>query len=218
MQFGFGVSKISEQYKVICINTFPKSDSHYVYTLRTGTWRRLEAGTASGFEFHSVGCIACNGNLHWIVVDSSHIKWICSLDLETERFSIFSLPNAGIGKGELCVLKDCLCYCYTRCYEIVIWMMKEYQVDESWIMEYKMNTFDLCIDWHYKSVEVIKIFKDTDILFLRDENRLCHYSNKTKTLQQVDMFENAYEIGHSLVFTPSLFSLKKFGFKNVIMF
>ncbi|XP_042033557.1 putative F-box protein At3g16210 [Salvia splendens] len=224
MRFGFGVSEISQQYKVIGINSFPKSDLHYVYTLGTGTWRRLEAGKVSGFVFESVGCTICNGNLHWIVVDSSRIQWICSFDLETEHFSIFSLPLAGIRNGELSVLSDCLCYSYynKRQDEILIWMMKEYQVNESWTVEYKMSTASFDGHYtlvHYTLVKAIKFFKDGDVLMLLDHSILVYYSNKTRTLQQVNMLKDADENkGYPRIFNPSLLSLKSFGFENVISF
>ncbi|XP_042032201.1 F-box protein At3g07870-like [Salvia splendens] len=222
MRFGFGVSEISGQYKVVCINSFPKSNLHYVYTLGTGTWRRLEGGRISGFEFYPVGCTVCNGNLHWIVVDSSHMQWICGFDLETERFSVFSLPLVGISEGELSVLRDCLCYSYyNECQdEILIWMMKKYQVNESWTIEYKMSTTTFGTSFYrYTPVEAIKLFKDGDVLMLLARSSLFYYSNRTRTLQQVDMLKDANEKkGYPLIFNPSLLSLKNFGFENVISF
>ncbi|XP_042031606.1 F-box protein CPR1-like [Salvia splendens] len=193
---------------------------HRVYTLGTGTWRRVEAGAASGFKFFGQN-IVCNGNLHWIVFDLSHNIWICGFDVETECFRIFSVPPGGDRGGDLSVLKDCLCYSYAHDNEVVIWMMKEYQVEDSWTIEYKLRTisFGFDFDLDYICVHPTKHFKDGDILMLLDETDLVYYSNKIRTFQRVGIFKDA-AAGYltALIFTPSLFSLKNFGFENVISF
>ena len=230
--FGFGVSKISGQYKVVCINA--DTDFHYVYTLGTGTWRRVAAGAASGLGFYTAAHIVCNGNIHWTgAYYSPHALRICGFDLENECFSNFAAPPPpppvnGRSRltGELSTLRDCLCYSYTWEDEIVVWSMKEYHVEESWTILYKMssNGFDFdrasVFGWNYMCVKPIKLFKDGDVLMLLAKKRLIYYSNKTRTIQQVGMFEDAAAKDYvsALIFTPSLFSFKNFGFKNVISF
>ncbi|XP_047959468.1 F-box protein At3g07870-like isoform X2 [Salvia hispanica] len=189
--------------------------------LYPGTWRRVEAGAASGFVFHDQS-IECNGNIHWRVFDLCGDMWICGFDVETESFRIFSIPPVGDGYRDwyLCVLRDCLCYCYPHENEIVIWMMKEYQVEDSWTIEYKLSTmFDINFNLDHLYVHLIKHFKDGDILMMLDEYDLIYYSNKTRTLQQVGMFrDGSAGLIRPLIFTPSLISLKNFGFENVISF
>ena len=74
-KFVFGVSKISAQYKVVCINADNRFDSHYVYTLGTDKWRRVVAGAASGFRFWGQPFL-CNHNLHWTVSDSITVRFV----------------------------------------------------------------------------------------------------------------------------------------------
>ncbi|XP_047961883.1 F-box protein At3g07870-like [Salvia hispanica] len=223
LSFGFGLSKISGQYKVVCINTF--SGSHHVYTLGTGTWRRLEDGAPSGFNLPSITAqSALNGNPHWTLRDPKQRMWICGFDVETECFSIFSTPPPIDGRGrlngKLAALRDCLCYSYTWDDEIVIWLMKEYQVEESWTIEYKLSTTRFGFDkTKILYVIPIKIFKDGDILMLMNSNQLIYYSNKTRTTQKIDMFKDASKkCTFALIFTPSLLSLESFGIKNVLSF
>ncbi|XP_047961892.1 F-box protein At3g07870-like [Salvia hispanica] len=219
LQFGFGVSKISRKYKVIWIN----SDFHCVYTLGRGTWRRVEADPASVYSLLG-RAISCNHNLHWTAYDSRNNIWtFCSFDVETECFDIFSYPPTGDRSGSLSVLRDCLCYSYyARNNEIVIWMMKEYQVDESWTVEYKMSTAGLDIsnfNTRYMHVAAIKLFKDGDVLMMLDHSILVYYSNKTRTLRRVNMLKDAdAKKGYAQIFNPSLLSLKSLGLKNVILF
>ncbi|XP_042032218.1 F-box/LRR-repeat/kelch-repeat protein At1g09650-like [Salvia splendens] len=229
LQLGFGVSKISGQYKVVWINPETGSDFHCVYTLGTGTWRRVQAGAASGFQFCGHP-ILCNDNLHWQVLlyDSTNFIWaFCGFDVETECFSIFPFPfPMGDGSGYLSVLRDYLCYsCYAHDDEIVngeivIWMMKEYLVVESWTIEYKIsiNELDLSFCRRYVFVEAIKLFRDGDVLMLVDRSILVYYSNKTRTLQQFDKYQDADAkvYNTAVIFYPSLLSLKNFGFENVI--
>ncbi|KAL1533719.1 soyasapogenol B glucuronide galactosyltransferase [Salvia divinorum] len=184
-----------------------------------GTWRHVEAGAASGFIFCGQP-IVCSDNLHWTELDSSENIRICGFDVETEYFSIFSFPPMGYGFGDLSVLRGCLCVSYILGDDFVIWLMKEYQVEESWTIEYKLSTIGYDFDWVYLRVEPIKLFKDGDILMLLDENSLIYYSNKTRTFQEVGMFKDldVKDYIDALIFNPSLFSLKKFGFENVISF
>ncbi|KAL1533742.1 F-box protein CPR1-like [Salvia divinorum] len=196
--------------------------SHHVYTLGTRTWRPVEAGAASGYEFVLDGHIVCNGNFHWSSYDSTGRRQIfCGFDFETECFSIFSPPPPPHGVvvcGELNVLRDCLCYSYRLDDEFVIWLMKEYQVEESWTVEYKLSA----TDWYtYILFYPIKVFKDGDILMLLGQMWLIYYSNKTRTTRQVSMFKDAAAEDYhtsAMIFTPSLFSLKSFGVGNVISF
>ncbi|XP_042033559.1 F-box protein CPR1-like [Salvia splendens] len=201
LSFGFGVSKISGQYKVVCINR--DGSAHHVYTLGTGAWRRVEACPASGFGFNLDGRIECNGNLHWTVYDSTRPLLICGFDVETECFSIFSAPPAAVDERltvELSVLSDCLCVSYVWGHEIVIWSMKEYRVEESWTIEYRLSTngfnFDFGIRNRMESVYPIKVFNDGDVLMLMVANdinfyyrkrHLIYYSSKTDTIQQLGM-------------------------------
>ncbi|XP_047961866.1 F-box protein CPR1-like [Salvia hispanica] len=217
LKFGFGVSKLSGEYKVVCINADNGFNTHYVYTLGIGKWRRIEAGAASGYKFWTEPLL-CNHNLHWAVIDLWYNNSICGFDVETERFSVFSFPANGYGYGDLCVLRDHLCYCYTFDDDFIIWMMKEYQVEESWTIEYKLGPIICDFDWDFMLVEPFKVFKDGDILMLLDKGRFIYYSNKTGTFEFVDMFKDleATDFVTPLILNPSLNSLKNFGFKNVI--
>ena len=104
------------------------------------------------------------------------------------------------------VLKDCLCFCYTWGHEIVVWLMKEYQVEKSWTIEYKLSTFDFYVNraWVYP----IKVFKDGDILTLLKlwQHWLSYYSNKTTTQPVSIMFNDVDYPSFAMIFTPSLFS------------
>ena len=184
LSFGFGVSRISGEYKVVCINR--DGSAHHAYTLGTGTWRCLEAGAASGFAFNLDGRVVCNGNLHWTVYDSTRPLLICGFDVETECFSIFSAPTAAVDERltvELSVLSDCLCVSYAPENEIVIWSMKEYRDEESWTMEYRLSTYGVNFDYGIGSVYPIKVFNDGDVLMLMVSKHIDFSFQKTRLLK-----------------------------------
>lgn len=53
--------------------------------------------------------------------------------------------------------------------------MKEYQVEESWTIEYKLSTIGSDLNWMHMVVEPIKLFRDGDILMLIDKTCLIYY-------------------------------------------
>ncbi|XP_057786530.1 F-box protein CPR1-like [Salvia miltiorrhiza] len=192
---GFGASKISGRYKAVCFHSKHCDDKPdcYVYTLGTGSRRRLE-----------------------------------------ECFSFFKAPpyharRFPFTKGtSISALNGCLWFCKVaseygyendggRC-ELTIWIMKEYGVDESWSMEYVIR-----LDGSMRWVDPIKVFENGD-LFMRaySPRRHFYYSNKTKTMQRVDLFgaERASDWVECGLFTRTFVSLKTLGLgvENVISF
>ncbi|KAI3464425.1 hypothetical protein Pfo_021088 [Paulownia fortunei] len=177
--YGFGVSKMTGQHKVVrifheCIRDpdthrllrIPKSVCQ-VYTLGTGSWRSIAPGAP--FEYNYL-----KGSL-----------WISCFDLETELFSTFCpppLPVSGRFLGGLFVLEDCLCICdNTYDDEIVIWLMKEYGVEKSWTKEFVISKIPDTAGESYEVVYPMKVFKDGDILMSWEDYFLFYYSNKTQT-------------------------------------
>ncbi|XP_057784850.1 F-box/kelch-repeat protein At3g23880-like isoform X3 [Salvia miltiorrhiza] len=147
---GFGASK------VVCIKRRSYHDKLecHVYTLGTGSWRRLE-GNPYVYQFGLSGAFV-NGNLHWIATIGEDSSWISCFDLETECFSFFKAPpyharRFPFTKGtSISALSGCLWFCKVASeflnsggrWELTIWIMKEYGVDESWSMEYVIRLHD----------------------------------------------------------------------------
>ncbi|XP_057784849.1 uncharacterized protein LOC131002370 isoform X2 [Salvia miltiorrhiza] len=158
---GFGASK------VVCIKRRSYHDKLecHVYTLGTGSWRRLE-----------------------------------------ECFSFFKAPpyharRFPFTKGtSISALSGCLWFCKVASeflnsggrWELTIWIMKEYGVDESWSMEYVIRLHDSMRPYYpCRYVDPIKVFENGDLLMLVVVNfsdHLFYYSNKNKTMQSIDLF------------------------------
>ncbi|KAL1543908.1 F-box protein CPR1-like [Salvia divinorum] len=233
--YGFGASKVSDQYKVVRIyldsvilhgslsgrRVIPKAECH-VHTLGTGQWRRVEPGALLLEYTGRSSCVFLNGNLHWVASDCDDKLWISCFDLETESFSSFSTPPIHQESFELIsglsTLGGCLCLCdQTREEETVIWVMKEYGVEESWTKEYaiRLNDGDDIYIEGFELVYPIKVFEDGDILMSLENTKLLYYSGKTGTVGEVGIFGADSVFINSILFTPSLRSLTTLGVETV---
>ncbi|XP_047943187.1 F-box/kelch-repeat protein At3g06240-like [Salvia hispanica] len=196
--FGFGVSRMTGQYKVVRIfGEKPAEEYEYecqVYTVGTGSWRKVPFSDSLRL-CDDVGGVLVNGNLHWTVKETRRGsgEWICCFDLETELFSTFPAPPLPSSTGfyssrSLCVLRDCLCVSDISTTDgcIIIWLMEEYE--HSWTKIFVIPGVDrLCEsgkdEWLFGFVDVwpIRIFKNGDALMEWEDGTLFCYSNKTKT-------------------------------------
>ncbi|XP_057790739.1 F-box protein CPR1-like [Salvia miltiorrhiza] len=200
--FGFGASKITGRYKAVIIksNDYDEESDCHVYTLGTGSWRRLE-GIPGVYQFGEGAFV--NGNLYWKASIRKEATWISCFDVETECFSFFKAPpydaqGLPFLRG-MCIsaMSGCLWFCKVASEygygndggrrELTIWIMKEYGVDESWSEEYVIP-----IDDGMSFVEPIEVFENGDLSMLvmaySKSRCLFHYSNKTKTMQRIDLF------------------------------
>lgn len=213
---GFGVSKMTGQYKLVmifrdCIEFAPPECE--VYTLGTGSWRSIAAGSPLRYEGHIAAFL--NGNLHWLAFDSKGYPRISCFDLETELFSTFSSPPNRPYDPEFCcfsALGDCLCLCDNSDDEIVVWLMKEYEDEKSWTKEFIIKKTYRGL-WGFRFP--IKVFKDGKILIAEEDSPglLC-YSNKTRTIHEIDTFDT-YSRTSTVFYTPSFLSVKMFVTENV---
>lgn len=147
--FGFGYDHVSDTYKTVGVYCNPNAKrfelktSVRVYTLGLDTfWRKMQSFPA--FIRFSYGCDGrfgkfVSGTLNWPAAKPNGKQVIVSVDLVNETCGVVSLPNVVLGdfefveKPSLCVLGDCLCYCYEMNENrFVLWQMKEYGVAESW--------------------------------------------------------------------------------------
>ncbi|XP_057786136.1 F-box protein CPR1-like [Salvia miltiorrhiza] len=218
--FGFGASKITGRYKAVIIksNDYDEESDCHVYTLGTGSWRRLE-GIPGVYQFGEGAFV--NGNLYWKASIRKEATWISCFDVETECFSFFKAPpydaqGLPFLRG-MCIsaMSGCLWFCKVASEygygndggrrELTIWIMKEYGVDESWSEEYVIP-----IDDGMSFVEPIEVFENGDLSMLvmaySKSRCLFHYSNKTKTMQRIDcLVLTVSSVGFSL---PPLFHSK----------
>ncbi|KAL7119960.1 hypothetical protein ACP275_02G094100 [Erythranthe tilingii] len=227
VNYGFGVSKVTGQYKVVRIARIRKSICH-VYTLGTRKWRRIvDPGPQLGKNQHSNGAFI-NGRLHWFVEDPALSRLISCFDLETETFSTFSYPplsTRGRHFQVLVALGDYLCICDNGDEdEIALWLMKEYGDEKSWTKEFVIRKSPELINRYGQSCGIVypvKVFEDGHVLMTWEDLdlnmflKMFYYSNKTNTTRVIDAYD-VFGITSSgipmqaMTHTPSFLSLKSF--------
>ncbi|KAL2463316.1 F-box/kelch-repeat protein [Forsythia ovata] len=139
MDYGFGYDESNNDYKVVEISwTHFISDKYEnqvkVYSSKTKSWRIID-GTA-GFIVHGCGVFA-NGAIHWKVQypDGNPTDWfIIAYNVTTDRYKMVAKPQfeTGLLNSLLVVSAGRLCVSCKYFTHADIWVMKEYEVEESW--------------------------------------------------------------------------------------
>ncbi|KAL8472339.1 hypothetical protein ACS0TY_029524 [Phlomoides rotata] len=238
--YGFGVSKISGEYKVVRIShechlegvgrlnvSIPEWQ---IYTLGTGSWRTNIALVPDhlfvyGVTRHSFlstrnSGVFLNGILHWLAYDiNGHLQIFC-FDLETEAYFGLSSPLSHTGCfAALCVLGDSLCLCDSvPDTEVAIWSVKERGDKKVWVKVLGIRKTSEFYDFNYMRFTgllfPIKIYKDGGVLFEWDGHYLVFYDEKNRRIEY-DEFNNWHQ---AVIHTPSFLSLKRFDMENVSTF
>ncbi|KAK9091940.1 hypothetical protein Syun_026851 [Stephania yunnanensis] len=146
---GFGFDQKTMEYKVVrIVYRFPPgqmvcygTSDVSIHTLGTNSWRSLgEAGYL--LDGRSPPALV-NGSLHWLAHHNKHQQYqeIVRFDLATEEFSKVPTPNCNtINKGWITIVefRGCLSAVvhYNSCCKIEVWVMKDYNVKESWNKEF----------------------------------------------------------------------------------
>ncbi|XP_075482939.1 F-box/kelch-repeat protein At3g06240-like [Primulina tabacum] len=244
--YGFGVSSITGQYKVIymfqksvrkvwqCVRSENYECEFYdymVYTLGAGSWRST-ARNSPFDQAHLFFGVFLNGNLHGLVQNSSRSAIsISCFDLEAESFEPFSPPPYPLklvwfgGCDILGVLDDCLCICDSSSLRdeggIVFWTMKEYGVTESWTRLFVFVGTQICSSFPFEVVHPIGGYKNGDILFSWKDQMVFYYSSKTETSHKVDIHAQDLDTGgwiKTTLHNSSFLSPESFDEEKVISF
>ncbi|CAI9764068.1 unnamed protein product [Fraxinus pennsylvanica] len=208
---GFGVSTISDQYKVVKFlhkhefyttigarSKITKSECS-VYTIGTDSWRNIGGvPIACEYVYSDVGTFF-NGSLHWMIKELEGSKLISCFNLEEESFQSFPTPfHVEENKKtsyDLGVISGCLCLSDNNSdFDFVIWVMKDYGVEKSWAKP------------QLEHVRALNIFKDGDILL--EGKYLFSYSTQRKSVRKVDIIDRTYYFIRSMLHISSFLSLK----------
>ncbi|KAF5481009.1 hypothetical protein F2P56_001705 [Juglans regia] len=176
--FGFGFHPTTKEYKVIKIVYYRRAVTFYrypvasayvrdsevqIFTLGSSTWRSLgKAGYH--YLYRCSSQVLVNGRPHWVTWPLKHHQRmkIVSFDLADEQFrEVPSTPLKGT-TYQLVVLGGCLSAAvYLNSGTLEIWVMREYDVEESWIKKLNIRAH---IPKGLKEDIANQLFKNSNII------------------------------------------------------
>ncbi|KAL4332978.1 hypothetical protein GQ457_07G013240 [Hibiscus cannabinus] len=135
---GFGYDATGNDYKVVQMSASGKSVM--IYSLKANSWRRIK-DCPYQISYHvTQDGVFSNGSLHWVGDEEDEHgngRLIFGLDLKVEEFHQvpesdisnrnFGYRSVGVLGGNLCVFRE-----YDDKDDVILWVMKEYGVKESW--------------------------------------------------------------------------------------
>ncbi|KAJ4835137.1 hypothetical protein Tsubulata_039681 [Turnera subulata] len=162
--YGFGYDSASDDYKVFIAT----GHNHYpvpgdgarvdIFSLKTGSWRKMKK-----LDDRYLRCIQpeheglfLNGALHWESRGNGSFyddKKIFAFDLSTEKFYDVpksNNPDCRYGYQSLGVVGEYLCLCfssYNNELRNIVWVMKEYCNEASWVHFISYMLFSLLLYW-----------------------------------------------------------------------
>ncbi|XP_071691846.1 F-box protein At3g07870-like [Rutidosis leptorrhynchoides] len=213
--FGFGFHPVTNEYKVVRIvyyrtprrlirnhRSYPRSEVH-VLTISepnsNNVWRCI-GKVPYQLDRQAKEAVVVNGRLHWVSrpgrLGGLPGRTIVSFDLEDEKFKLVSKP-VNRSNYHLAVIDGCLAVAVSCGYgKMEIWVMKEYNVKESWTKLFdihgaylaKVPNHDYVI-WrkavHEKMVRVLCVLKNGEILMEYRGGSLVKYDPMWKEFKDV---------------------------------
>ncbi|KAM7470685.1 hypothetical protein LguiA_008868 [Lonicera macranthoides] len=229
---GFGYDSSIRDYKIVRV-LFGSRYQVDVYSLKTNSWKVIESGPLTRFEFSlNTGGTAANGSIYWLVHHRKHgicHRWMVSFDLKHDKLVELQLPPLDLhgfySSVFLMEMGGCLgVYCYYwnegDATFAVLWMMKKGKKDE-WTKMTSISCYDsgrICCYLTYmnplccfENGKVLFYFADSDTK-IKQQVGLQVYDPKLNSLVKTLSFygiSNFHELlkhTHSLV-SPNAFVL-----------
>ncbi|KAJ4823067.1 hypothetical protein Tsubulata_045883 [Turnera subulata] len=148
--YGFGYDSASNDYKVFAatghLDPRPGDRKVEIFSLKIGSWEKLENPDRVYLQLWGMG-LFLNGALHWRPAREStwgktgEIIAAIAFDLEKEKFYLVPGPpiqisSPGYGYGSYYsfgVVGEYLCFCRRNGCKNIVWVMKEYCNQASWV-------------------------------------------------------------------------------------
>ncbi|KAL1818014.1 hypothetical protein ACET3Z_020588 [Daucus carota] len=181
---GFGYHPGTQEYKVVKIVHHRITNFGYQYVERTkrlaklrsevlvftlggNAWKNVGRAPFSHVDWRSRQALCTNGRLHWLSFGEYNGEYnnirgliIVSFDLADDNFHEVPRPDFSVIDGRnyhLAVLRGCLSaavFEHGLRRDLEIWVMKEYNVKESWTKEFKFKGYVPDSPWDNSSLPV----------------------------------------------------------------
>ncbi|XP_059310639.1 F-box/kelch-repeat protein At3g06240-like [Lycium ferocissimum] len=145
ISYGFGYTELQSDYKVVEIVGSQHNNSYdvSVYSLRSNSWKRIQEYPNIILWDHSGKFL--NGKIHWIAGDRvGGVRFISSFNLADETFGNVALPDLNEYEFDWEIGSSGRNICLFCCEEnkTDVWVMKEYEIVESWTKVFSIPSRD----------------------------------------------------------------------------
>ncbi|EPS69382.1 hypothetical protein M569_05385 [Genlisea aurea] len=187
--YGLGFDSSTDDYKLV---GFYKDGGNCivvkVYSLKSNEWRRMR--DYKGHSLMADPAVFVNGKLHWnTIVDPTSGGWdIVSVDLETEEYGTFGMPDyvksgsysaLGVYGGE----KLCVFCCHLTCAEV--WFMNG---EGSWTKMVSIPYFDEHL--RYKYNRLLYVMEKGEIVLLQSSSDIVIFDSRDSSSIRYPVIRN----------------------------
>ncbi|KAF6159089.1 hypothetical protein GIB67_032706 [Kingdonia uniflora] len=165
----------------------------YVYTLGSGSWRKVEDSIYSLTVCNNTSLNeVLNGVIHGIGFNTLDQEIIIGFDIKEEVFREIRIPNHGYDKiysyneytTDIMVLGGHLCVYFSFYYHVDVWILKEYGVPNSWTKQFSF--IQPTLERMYLA-NVISIGNNGEILFHHMGKGVVSYKPENGKLKHFQM-------------------------------
>jgi F-box interacting protein len=179
---GFGYDRVHDRYKVLVVvqnKSNSKEIKTIIYIFGENSWTNLQNFLCGRDSYRELGKFV-SGSLNWIVnkhcLNSTNQKVIISFDLEKETYREMLMPQHQ-HYGAIVyfsVSSNCICVSfYDYSGPLVVWMMKEYGVVESWtkLMTITLDNKFIHTSFFHASMSDAFFISENGVHLLRNKNK-----------------------------------------------
>ncbi|KAL0443031.1 UNVERIFIED_CONTAM: F-box protein CPR1 [Sesamum latifolium] len=194
--YAFGYDSTNDDYKVVRVVEFRNETTHAwthseatIYSLKSNCWRRIEDFPYPLPFLRGYWRVHVNGALHTPVEELHvHEARIMAFSVEREKHDEVMMPPGIRTRGvdlSLDVIGGCLSLVCAQRSRVVIWVMKEYGVKESWTKLLSVSPPAIERD-HF--VKPLAYSREGDKILLNcDDKKLVWYDLSKKTVENVSV-------------------------------
>ncbi|XP_026388931.1 F-box/kelch-repeat protein At3g06240-like isoform X1 [Papaver somniferum] len=152
---GFGYDYKTDDYKLVIIHENKENCLTEVYSLKSNLWKCFRS-PRWGFHVDKLSGVLLNGALHWFGP--------IAMDISEEKLKELQLPMICDNFVNMGVLDGCLCVLATDEEVFEVWVMQDYEVQESWTKLYTITYESIICDPRFP-VELIGFLMNGEIMF-----------------------------------------------------
>ncbi|CAL5191943.1 unnamed protein product [Lathyrus oleraceus] len=195
--YTFGCDKSNNTYKVVAI----MRKTVRIFSLQDNVWRNIQDPPEHSYCL--MKAVYLRGSVNWLIIQNHYRPTqkytttnkpfaIISLDLGTETHTQLSPPQ-GVQKipidvPNLSIVNDCLCFSHDfEKTHLIIWLMKEFGMEDSWIQFLKISYHDLQLEHPRADLFPLCHLEKNDTLVLTNQSKrgIFIYNRRDNRLMKI---------------------------------